>query len=54
MLFAAITGPGAFRRFKSEVRKLGVDDAWFKYRQAALTQIAIQWCSDNDVEYIEA
>ncbi len=54
ILFAAITGPGAFRRFKTEARKLGVDDEWFEYRQASLRQIALQWCSDNEVDYIEA
>ena len=52
-LFAAITGPGAFRRFKNETRKLGIDDDWAEYRQAALKQIAVQWCSDNEVEYVD-
>ncbi len=52
-LFAAITGPGAFRRFKNESRKLGIDGDWFEYRVAALKQIAIQWCIDNEVEYID-
>ncbi|NQU25380.1 MAG: hypothetical protein HQ567_29190 [Candidatus Nealsonbacteria bacterium] len=52
-LFAAITGPGAFRRFRNESRKLGIDDDWAEYRLAALKQIAIQWCTDNEVEYVD-
>ncbi len=39
----AIRGRGAFRNFKSTVRRLGIEAAWFKYKAAALETIARDW-----------
>ena len=50
-LSSAISGRGAFRRFKDEVRRLGVEKDWYEYKDAAQRQIAIEWCEENGIEY---
>lgn len=52
-LFAAIKGPGAFRRFKSEIHKHWIADDWYKFRDDALKIIAAEWCKENGVEYVD-
>jgi len=52
-LYDAITGSGAFRRFKDGVYRFGIQDDWYKYRAEAFRKIAIEWCEDNEVEYID-
>jgi GAF domain-containing protein len=47
----AIRGEGAFRRFKDTIHRLGIADRWYKYRDAALKQIAIDWCKESGVRY---
>ena len=52
-LLKALSGKGAFRRFKDEARSLGVEKAWYEYRDAEFREIAIQWCKDEGLEYRE-
>lgn len=52
-LFRAISGKGAFRRFKDTVAYIGLREAWFEFRQAAYLEVARRWCEDHDIEYIE-
>ena len=52
-LIIAISGRGAFRRFKDEVRRLGVEKAWYEYRDAAQREKAIEWCEENGIEFEE-
>ena len=52
-LLSAIRGAGAFRRFKEEIRRCRVEDAWFAYRSGALRQIAAEWCEENGIRYRE-
>ena len=52
-LLNAIRGKGAFRRFKDEVYRLGIEDDWFKYRDNAFKEFVIEWCKDNEVEFID-
>ena len=52
-LVAAIKGPGAFRRFKSEIRKHWIADDWYKFRDDALKEIAVEWCKENGIEYVD-
>ena len=51
ILFNAIQGRGAFRRFKDKIYELDVEQIWFAYRQKAFCQIAKEWCEDHDIEY---
>lgn len=51
-LSRAIEGRGAFRRFKDEVRRLGIDDQWYEWEESAHKRSAIEWCEENGIEYI--
>ena len=52
-LYSAIKGRGTFRRFKDALHRFGVQDQWFKFRDEALKQFAIDWCRENDIEYVD-
>jgi NTP pyrophosphatase (non-canonical NTP hydrolase) len=51
ILYDLISGSGAFRRFKDAVYKYGVEDEWYKYRNNAIKEIAIEWCRQNNIEF---
>ena len=50
----AIQGRGAFRRFKDQVVRLGIDQEWYAVRDAAYKRKAAEWCEENEVEYEES
>jgi hypothetical protein len=50
-LMDAIHGSGAFRNFKSTIRRLRLEQAWDDFCDAALRQIAIDWCEENQIPY---
>jgi len=52
-LLAAIKGKGAFRRFKDTVVRLGIEEAWYKFRDKKYKELAIVWCEDNNIEYFD-
>jgi hypothetical protein len=52
-LLNAIHGRGAFRMFKDSIHRLGIADQWYKYRDNAIKNIAIEWCQENDIEYLD-
>jgi hypothetical protein len=52
-LSAAIKGRGAFGRFKENIVRLGIEAKWFKYRKEAFRKIAIEWCEENQIDYID-
>jgi hypothetical protein len=49
----AIKGRGAFRRFKDNIVRLGIEARWYKYKDEALKRMAIEWCKDNNIDYID-
>ena len=49
----AISGRGAFRRFKDEIRRRGVEKAWYRYEADENRRKAIEWCEDNGIEIID-
>jgi hypothetical protein len=53
-LFSAIRGSGAFARFKASVRGLGVEDAWYSFRQQTLESIAASFLEAHDIPYQRA
>lgn len=53
LLNTSIKGKGAFRRFKDTLNRLQLDDEWYAYRDAALRQVAIDWCESNQVQFKE-
>ena len=52
-LVGAIQGKGAFRRFKSGIRYHRLEQQWYDYLAQAQREIAIRWCEENSVEYVE-
>ena len=47
----AIRGRGAFRRFKDSIQVYGMAEDWYRYRDAALREIAIGWCEEHGIRY---
>jgi len=50
-LDAAVHGRGAFRRFKDVVHRLGIADEWYRFRDAALEEIAIEFLEAHEIAY---
>ncbi len=50
-LESAVHGAGAFRRFKDAIRRLGLEDSWYRYREAAFEQVAKEWLEENKIPY---
>ena len=49
----AIRGRGAFRRFKDRMQVYGMAEEWYRYRDAALREIAVAWCEAHGLRYTE-
>ena len=50
-LLDQIRGSGAFRRFKDAIYRHGITDDWYRFRQAALEEIAVKWLEANNIPY---
>jgi hypothetical protein len=50
-LLGAIHGSGAFRHFRNSVELLGLLDAWYRYREQAIQQIARDWLEEHKLAY---
>lgn len=53
MLLDALHGKGAFRHFKDRVHENGLADRWYAYRAEAFKQIAIDWCHEHKIEFVD-
>lgn len=51
-LYLTIKGSGAFRRFKAAIDQFGLTEKWHNYRDTAYKELAIEWCSENNINYI--
>jgi len=49
----AIRGAGAFRYFKDTLHRYRREKEWYAFRDDALRQIAIDWCEEHGIEYVE-
>ena len=47
----AISGRGAFRRFKDTVIRFGIEKKWYAFRDREYLRVSREWCEENDVEY---
>lgn len=47
----AVHGTGAFRHFKSTVRRHNIEQSWFDFRSEALRQIALDWCEEHELSW---
>jgi len=50
-LSRAIEGRGAFRRFKDDVRRLGIEDQWYAWHDDAHKRAAVEWCRENGLDW---
>lgn len=50
-LLDAIHGAGAFRMFRSTIRRLGLENSWYKFRKEALAEIARNWLEEHKLPY---
>ncbi len=48
-----IRGKGAFRRFKQSVRYHGLKQRWYDYLAETYRELAIRWCAEKGLEYVE-
>lgn len=39
--------------FISITYKYNLEEEWYKFRDEAIKQIVIEWCEDNEINYIE-
>jgi hypothetical protein len=51
-LLFQIRGSGAFQRFKHAIHRYDIAENWYRYRQTALEQIAIDWLESNAILYV--
>ena len=47
----ALSGRGAFRRFKDAVSREGIADEWYKFRDKRYMEFARDWCEANEIPY---
>ena len=47
----AISGRGAFRRFKDTVIRFGIEKKWYAFRDKEYLRVAREWCEENNVAY---
>ena len=47
-----IQGKGAFRRFKDYCLEMNIIQDWYNYRNEKYKEIAIDWCKQNELEYM--
>ena len=52
-LYSLIKGRGAVGRFKNAIQQYDMADDWYKYRNDALMEIAIDWCKEKGIDFDE-
>jgi hypothetical protein len=52
-LLEAIHGHGAFRRFKDTIRRLDIEEDWYRFRDAAVAAVAKKWLGSHGIGYRE-
>jgi hypothetical protein len=50
-LSSQIRGSGAFRRFKDAIHRYSIEDDWYRFRDQALEEIAIEWLESNGIAF---
>jgi hypothetical protein len=48
-----LNGHGCLRRFEDLTREHGLYDNWRRFRDKALRKIALQWCRQNNIRYLD-
>lgn len=42
---------GMYRKFKDKLFEIGLEEAYYKFYDEKLKEIAIEWCEENGLEY---
>jgi Uncharacterised protein family (UPF0158) len=50
-LVRAVHGAGAFRRFKDAIRRLDIEEEWYRFQDAAIEAIAKEWLEAHGIAY---
>jgi hypothetical protein len=50
-LLNALHRTHAYRHFKDVIRQSGVEQDWYRFRDQALREIAIEWCGENNIPW---
>jgi hypothetical protein len=50
-LLEATHGVGAFRMFRSTIRRLSIEESWYRFREDALAEIARDWLGAHELPY---
>ena len=50
-MYNSIKGNGAFRIFKDKIYRHKIENEWYKFKDNALNEIAIDWCKSNKIKY---
>jgi hypothetical protein len=51
ILNRAMHGKGAFRRFKDALVRLGLLEAWYRFRRQAFEDIALKWLEEHQIPF---
>ena len=51
-LLAAIHGTGAFRSFRATIDRLDLTTQWYRFSDAAVEAIAIEWLESHGITYV--
>ena len=52
-LLKVIKGKGAFRRFKEKIIEFDIEQQWYSFRNDRFKEIAIEWCQENNINYVK-
>ena len=52
-LARSISGRRAFRYFRDRLADFDMTDQWYRFRDAAYRDIAIEWCQDNQIMVVK-
>lgn len=47
----AFYGKGKYRRFKDTLKRYGMENDYYNYREKYLKNMAIEWCKENNIQY---
>jgi hypothetical protein len=50
-LVRAVHGAGAFWRFKDAIRRLDIEEEWYRFQDAAIESIAKEWLEAHGIAY---
>jgi hypothetical protein len=50
-LLDAISGRGAFRMFRATIKRLRIEDEWYRFREEQFAAIAREWLDEHGTRY---